>query len=60
MSPKGDLFPAATVTTTIVRARLRSDFVGREPERQDALDLMRAGSALAYWTAFVSGDVHLR
>lgn len=43
-----------------VLAEVRARFVAREPERQDALDLMHAVPALAYCTAFVSSDGHLR
>ncbi len=43
-----------------VLAEVRARFVGRQPEGQDAMDLMHAVPALAYCTALVSSDGHLR
>lgn len=43
-----------------VLAEVRARFVAREPTHQDATDLMHAVPTLAYCTAFVSNDGHLR
>lgn len=43
-----------------VLAEVRARFVAREPARQDAMDLMHAVPPVAYCTAFVSNDGHLR
>lgn len=60
LSPNRVYDACPAVHAESVLAEVRARFVDREPEDQDAIDLMHAVPALAYCTAIVSNDGHLR